>query len=91
MTLFEAVTEVKPFRLPDDTNPPMVLMAQVLVQEPLRPRAVAPRLSRDLEAIILTAMAPDPSQRYPRATAMAEDLERFLAGREVGALTRRAG
>ena len=91
MTLFEAVTEVKPFHLSEDGCSPVAMMAQVLAQEPLRPRAVAPWLSPGLEAIILTAMAPDPSERYPSAMAVAEDLERFVAGREVGMLARRAG
>jgi serine/threonine-protein kinase len=91
VTLFEAVTEVKPFRLSEECYSPVAILAQVLAQEPLRPRAVAPGLSPALEAIILTAMAPDPSRRYPGAAAMAEDLERFLAGREVGVSARRAG
>jgi eukaryotic-like serine/threonine-protein kinase len=91
VTLFEAVTGVKPFLISDEPCSPAVLMAQVLAREPLRPRAVSPRLSPRMEAIILTAMAPDPSRRYPHAAALAEDLERYLAGREVVALARRAG
>jgi eukaryotic-like serine/threonine-protein kinase len=91
VTLFEAVTGVKPFHLSEDSYSPVVMMAQVLAQEPLRPRAVAPWLAPGLEAIILTAMAPDPARRYPSATDVAEDLEDFLAGREVGPRARRAG
>jgi hypothetical protein len=52
---------------------------------------VAPWLAPGLEAIILTAMAPDPARRYPSARDVAEDLEHFLAGREVGPRARRAG
>jgi serine/threonine-protein kinase len=91
VTLFEAVTEVKPFRLSEECYSPVAIMAQVLAQEPLRPRAVAPGLSPELEAIILTAMDPDPSRRYPHARAVAEDLEHLLAGREAGVPARRAG
>ena len=91
VTLYEAATEARPFRLPEGGCSPLALMAQVLAQEPPRPRAVAPWLSPELEAIIVTAMAADPARRYPGATALAEDLERYLVGRGVGVSSRRAG
>jgi hypothetical protein len=45
-----------------------------------RPRAVRPALPEDLEAIILRAMERDLARRYPSAAALADDLDRFLAG-----------
>jgi eukaryotic-like serine/threonine-protein kinase len=43
------------------------------------PRAVKPTVPRALEAICLRAMALEPSSRYVSASALAEDLERWLA------------
>ena len=48
--------------------------------EPLRPCTIAPRLPRELEAILARALARDPRRRYRSALAMAADLERYLAG-----------
>ena len=42
-------------------------------------------LPRDLIAIVTGAMAPDPAERYATAGELAVDLERFQAGRLVGA------
>jgi tetratricopeptide (TPR) repeat protein len=50
-----------------------------------KPRAVHPGLHRDVEAILLKAMEPDPRKRYPSAGALADDLDRFLAGAPIEA------
>lgn len=50
-----------------------------------RPRDVDPRIPRQLEAICLRAMATEPSDRYKSAGALAEDLERWIAGEPVTA------
>jgi serine/threonine-protein kinase len=59
------------------------------------PRIIDPTLDRPLEAICLKAMALRPEDRYPRARALADDLERWLADEPVSAwrepLARRAG
>ncbi len=66
-----------------------VLIHQILHHDPPRPRLVDPRVPRDLETIVLKAMARDPSHRYETAAELADDLRRFLAGRPIRA--RRAG
>jgi WD40 repeat protein/serine/threonine protein kinase len=48
-------------------------------------RAACPWVPADLEAIVTKAIARDPAERYATAAAMAEDLERYLAGGPVGA------
>jgi serine/threonine protein kinase/WD40 repeat protein len=54
-------------------------------QEPARPRALDPRIPRDLETIVLKAMHKEAARRYPSAEAMAEDLRRFLADEPIRA------
>lgn len=42
-----------------------------------------PREHRDLETIVLRAMDPDPARRFPTAQELADDLERYRAGRPI--------
>jgi serine/threonine protein kinase len=49
------------------------------------PRALKPAVPRALEAICLRAMALEPSSRYGSASALAEDIERWLADDAVAA------
>ncbi|HZW30966.1 MAG TPA: serine/threonine-protein kinase, partial [Isosphaeraceae bacterium] len=64
------------------------LLDRVCGGEPPPLRAHAPRVPRDLETIIQTAIAREPARRYDGAGALAEDLRRFLQGRPI--LARRA-
>jgi serine/threonine protein kinase/TolB-like protein len=47
------------------------------------PSQLSRRLQGDLDAIVLKALAKEPAQRYDSATALAEDLRRYLAGEPV--------
>ncbi len=49
------------------------------------PRAVNPQVPPGLEAIVLKAMAPSPSDRYGSARDLARDVERWLADEPVSA------
>ncbi len=52
-----------------------------VVREPLPPPSqLNPQVPRDLERIVVRAMAKDPVRRYESAKALAEDLDRFLHG-----------
>jgi len=49
------------------------------------PRPLRRRLSGDLDAIVLKALAKDPQRRYGSVQALAEDIRRHLTGRPVEA------
>ena len=59
------------------------LIEQILHAEPPRPRQLDPRIPRDLETVVLKAMAKEPADRYRTASELAEDLRRFLADRPI--------
>jgi serine/threonine-protein kinase len=85
VTLYELLTTEPAFSASDRAG----LVDQVVHHEPRRPRAIDPQLPRDLETIVLKAMAKEPDRRYPSAEELAEDLRRFLADRPIRA--RRVG
>jgi WD40 repeat protein/tetratricopeptide (TPR) repeat protein len=64
------------------------LAQRLLNHDPQQPRHVDPHIARDLETILLKAIARDPAHRYATAGALAEDLRRFLEDRPI--LARRA-
>ena len=52
-------------------------------QEPVPPTRLQPKVPTDLETICLKALQKDPAKRFADATAMAEDLRRFLDGEPI--------
>jgi outer membrane protein assembly factor BamB len=62
-----------------------VVIAQILTEEPARPRQLRPALPRDLETIILTCLAKEPAKRYQSARALASDLLAVIEGRPIQA------
>jgi WD40 repeat protein/serine/threonine protein kinase len=61
------------------------LVKQVMHDEPARPRKVNPAVPRDLETVVLKAIARDPAHRYQTPADMADDLKRFVDDRPVQA------
>ena len=71
-------------RLPhDSTGSAREVMHRIATTPPRRPRDVDARIERDLECVILKALAPEPAQRYASADALRRDLETLLNGRPV--------
>jgi WD40 repeat protein/serine/threonine protein kinase len=85
LTLYEMLTRRPAFDESDRNR----LVREVMHGEPPRPRKVNPAVPRDLETVVLKSIARDPAHRYQTATAMADDLKRFVEDRPVKA--RRAG
>jgi WD40 repeat protein len=81
LTLFELLTLRPAFEAADRER----LIQQVTVGEPPRLRQLEPGVPRDLETIVLKAIAREPAHRYATAAALAEDLERYLEDRPIRA------
>ncbi len=77
--LYALLTGRPPFR--GDT--PLETLEQVREHVPEPPRTIRTATDRDLETICLKCMEKDPRTRYGSAEAVAEDLERWLAGRQI--------
>ena len=86
LTLYELLT-LRPAFVGKDRNE---LLAQVMHGEPPRPRSVNRDVPRDLETVVLKAIARDPGAPLSRAAAeLADDLRRFVDDRPMRA--RRVG
>jgi hypothetical protein len=79
--LYELLTGRPPFRAESEIE----TILQVLDRDPPQPRTVNPRIDRDLETICLKCLEKGPKNRYASALAVAEDLERWLAGHTIQA------
>jgi serine/threonine protein kinase/WD40 repeat protein len=79
--LYEMLTGQPPFRAAN----PLDTLLLVLETEPVPPSRLQPRMSRDLETVCLKCLHKEPARRYASAAELADDLERFLAGRPVRA------
>ena len=81
LTLYEMATLRPAF----DAAGRVQLIERMLRAEPLRPRQLVPHVPRDLETLILKAIAREPARRYQTAGELAEDLKCFLADRPIKA------
>jgi len=79
--LYQALTGRPPF----DAATPVETMRQVVEADVVPVRRLRAAVPRDLETICHKCLEKDPAKRYPTAAALAEDLNRFLAGEPVRA------
>ena len=80
-TLYELLTLRPPF----DGQTAEELLLQIGNNDPVSPRRIDPRIPRDLETIVLKALAKRPSDRYSSAPELGEDLARYLGHQPVKA------
>lgn len=80
-TLYEMLTLRPAFEARDQAG----LVRQVLHATPPTPRQIDRKVPRDLETIVLKAMAREAGERYASAGEMAEDFRRFLSDRTITA------
>jgi WD40 repeat protein/serine/threonine protein kinase len=78
--LYELLCGELPFR-----GAKMMLLHQVLHEEPRPPRRLNDKVPRDLETICLKALAKRRDRRYATARELSEDLRRFLNGEPIRA------
>ena len=71
IVLYEMLTG----RVPFDGGPPVAVAMKQITDEPVSPRIVEPSVPRELEAVVLRALAKRPSERYRTA----EEMSRALA------------
>jgi hypothetical protein len=74
VVLYMMATGAHPFHADNDAG----TLNNIANGKMIRPSEIAPEISPDLEAIILTALANSPSDRYQTAARMCEDLEEMI-------------
>ena len=74
--LYEAITGKLPFY----SNNRVELMVKIVEKTPLLPSRSNKRISKQLDAICLKAMAKKKEERYCSANDFAEDLEKYMSG-----------
>jgi serine/threonine protein kinase/WD40 repeat protein len=80
-TLYELLT-LRPVVPGDDRQE---VLRRIAFEDPARPRLLNRVIPPDLEAIVLKALARDPSERYATAQELADDLRRFRSDQPVQA------
>jgi WD40 repeat protein len=79
--LYECLTGRPPFRGATAVD----TLQQVVADDPVPPRALQPKVPRDLETVCLKCLEKQPGRRYATALELADDLRRFRANEPVRA------
>ncbi len=79
--LYQLLTGRTPFR----AESPAAVLRVSASDPPVAPRRINRRIPRDLDTIVLKSIEKDPAHRYRTASALGEDLRRFLAREPIHA------
>jgi serine/threonine protein kinase/TolB-like protein len=100
VVLYELLVGNRPYRIKTDSSqlpleraieaaqirrPSAQVQAPAAVVRATTQHKLMRRLRGDLDAIVLKALAKQPEDRYPTATAFADDLQRYLSGEPIEA------
>src|SRR5271156_6271900 len=100
MVLYELLTGARPYRLnsqaslagmrnalasADVQRPSTQLTREASAARAATQEQLSRKLRGDLDALVLKALAKEPSERYDSAASMAQDLQRYLLGQPVKA------
>jgi hypothetical protein len=80
VVLYELLCGEIPFR-----GSKVMMIQQVLREEPRSPCRINNKIPRDLDTICLKSLSKSPAQRYPTARDLADDLRRWLSGEPIHA------
>ncbi len=78
--LYRMLTGQYPYEVTGST---LEVLQNIQKAEPVRPRQIIRKFDSDVEAILLTALAKDPAQRYHSAADLKSDIEHWLDGRPI--------
>ncbi|MFH1109476.1 MAG: serine/threonine-protein kinase [Planctomycetota bacterium] len=81
--LYEALTDAFPYPIRGVTHDQIAF--QILEAAPIRPSLIRKEINDELDTIVLQSLQKDPNRRYQSASALQEDLRRFLAGEAIEA------
>jgi tRNA A-37 threonylcarbamoyl transferase component Bud32 len=81
VVLYESLTGHPPF----NANSAGMLLKMVESIPPVSPRKLVPGISKDLETICLKCLEKAPERRFGSALELADDLQRYLEGKEIQA------
>ncbi len=82
--LYRALTGRPPF----EGQTAVMIIKQVLFEDPTPPRRIDPSVPRDLETIALRCLEKEPERRYPTAGEVARELGRWIDGEPIEARPR---
>jgi len=75
--LFRLLTRESPH---DTSGTPYEVLRRIAEEEVKRPREIRKEVDRELEALLLKALAHDPEKRYRSAGDLAQDIQNYLNG-----------
>jgi serine/threonine-protein kinase len=80
-TLYELLSGRHPYEGKSSTE----ILLQILRDDPVPIRKVAPKIPQDLETIVMKCLERDPARRYESSKALTEDLQHYLDGDPLAA------